>query len=99
MALTEVQLPDKASFYADIQGLAGEIVSRMLRWQEASEFIAKMGTTELDAMGVATGQVRVDLANFRGSLDNLVAVFNGESVTPTVSPSDAMDAIRKMLVI
>jgi len=99
MALTEVQLPTKERFYNDLQSIAGELVSRMLRWQEASEFVQTMGTADLDAMGVPAGQIRTDLQEFRVALNELVSLFNGNAVTPTYNPSEVMDKIRRMLII
>ena len=99
MALTELQLPTKTDLYNNLQAIAGEIVGRMLRWQEASEFLAKLELADLDALGIAAGQVRTDLVNFRTALDQIVSVYNGEAVTPTLSPAEVMDAVRRMLVI
>lgn len=91
MALTEIQLPNKAEFYRDIQAVAGEIKSRGLRWQELSEFIQTMETADLDAMGVPAGQIRTDLNAFRLALDALVLEVNSHEA--------AMDAIRRALII
>lgn len=99
MPLTEIQLPEKERFYRDLQSIAGEIVSRMLRWQEASEFIQTMDSTDLDAIGVPSGQIRTDLQDFRTALDDVVSLFNGNPVTPSQSPAQVMDRVRKMLVL
>lgn len=99
MPLTEIQLPEKERFYRDLQSIAGEIVSRMLRWQEASEFIQTMDSADLDAIGVPSGQIRTDLQDFRTALDDVVSLFNGNPVTPSQSPAQVMDRVRKMLVL
>jgi hypothetical protein len=99
MPLTELQLPDKDRFYRDVQSVAGEIKSRMVRWRMMSDFIADLGADDLDAMGVAAGQVRTDLANFRTALDELISLYEGEAVTPTNTPDEVVDAVRRMLVI
>ena len=91
MALTELQIPDKASFYRELQSVAGEAKSRSLRWSQISDFIQTVGTADLDAMGVPVGQVRTDLIAFRTSLDNIVTAIEAEAVT--------LDKIRKMSII
>ena len=98
MPLTEIQLPDKTYFYRDIQSVASELTTRMLRWQELSDFIQKMDVADMDAMGIPTGQVRTDLQEFRIALDEIVSMFNGNSVTPTNSPAEVMDKLRRMLI-
>jgi len=99
MPLTEVQLPNKTRFYDDLQSIAGEIASRMLRWQQASTFIQTMGTADLDAMGVPSGQIRTDLLQFRIVLDEIISLYSGATITPTYNPADVMDRIRKMLIL
>ena len=99
MALTELQMPTKADFYRDMQSVAGEIKSRMARWQHMSEFIQRMGAADMDAMGIPVGQVRTDLGNFRVMLDELIDLYEGQAVTPTNVPDEVVDAIRRMLVI
>ena len=91
MALTEIQLPQKQQFYGDLQSVASEIASRGLRWKELSDFIQRMETTDLDAMGVPAGQVRTDLNNFRVALDALVTA---------IETNDAVwDALRRALIL
>ena len=99
MALTELQLPDKISFYRDVQSVAGQITAHMIRWREMREFLAVMSTEDLDAIGVAAGQVRIDLIDFRVALDELIKLYEGSAVTPTNNPEEIMDCIRRMLVI
>lgn len=91
MALTEIQLPNKADFYRDIQNIAGEVKSRRLRWQQLSEFIQRVTTDDLDAMGVPAGQIRTDLLNFRTALDALVIAI--------ADTDEEMDVIRRALII
>lgn len=91
MALTELQLPTKDELYSNLESLAGEVVSRGLRWTEASEFIATIGTADLDAIGVPAGQVRTDMLAFRTALDAVVTAINTNAA--------AFDKIRRMLVV
>jgi len=97
MALTELQLPDKNSFYVKLQDLATRMRKHMAEWEATAEFIASMDTADLDAMGVATGDVRTDLINFRSALVNILSLWEGNAVeAPTVSPFDAVNKIRFM---
>ena len=91
MALTELQIPDKASFYRELQAVAGEAKSRSLRWNEISEFIQTVDAADLDAIGVPAGQARTDLVAFRTSLDNITTAIEAEYAT--------LDKIRKMSII
>ena len=100
MALTELQQPTKADFYRDLQGMAGEIQSRMQRWEWAADFLDNMGTEELDALGVPnTGTIRADIVKFRTMLRDIRALFNNETVTPTNDPKVVCESVRKMLII
>jgi len=96
MALTEIQLPDKATFYNEIQHAASQMNGVMNAWRDISEFIGAMGTADLDAMGVAAGQARTDLINFRIAMEELTAFFDGTSTTQTNVPSDIVDKIRRI---
>lgn len=96
MALTELQLPTKENFYRNISHAATEMDNLMTRWRNLSEFIAMMDVADLDAMGVATGQLRIDLVDFRTLLDEMVSLYDGNSVTPTNTPSEVIDKIRMM---
>jgi len=96
MALTELQLPTKENFYNKLQHAATEMDNLMMRWRNLSEFIAMMETSDLDAMGVATGQLRIDLVDFRILLNEIIALYDGNSVTPTKTPSAVIDKIRMM---
>lgn len=71
MPLTDLQRPTIERLYRDVQSIADEMTSRMLRWQEASEFIQTMDAADLDAIGVPAGQIRTDLQDFRVALDEL----------------------------
>lgn len=96
MALTELQLPTKATFYGRLQSAANEMDDLMAKWKDMSEFITQVETADLDAMGVATGQVRTDLNDFRQVIDDMVDLYEGGSVTPTNAPNAIIDKIRRM---
>ncbi len=96
MALTELQLPSKTSFYAVIQSMATEMDNLVLRWKNAAEFIAMVDSVDLDAMGVAAGQVRVDLNEFKAVIDDIVLLYEGNNVTPINAPNSVIDKIRVM---
>jgi hypothetical protein len=96
MALTELQLPTKAAFYGTMQSAASKMNNLMKQWEDLAEFIGFVGTADLDAMGVATGQVRTDLTAFRTVMNELVAFFKGTSTTQTEIPADVVDKIRSM---
>lgn len=96
MALTELQLPTKESFYGNLQHAAKEMDNLMDRWKNLAEFIGMVGTADLDAMGVAAGQVRTDLVEFRTVLNEMLALYNGDAVTPTNAPNTVIDKIRMM---
>lgn len=98
MALTELQIPTKLQFYSSIQGAATHMDKLISQWKSIAEFIdpARMGVADLDAMGVASGQVRTDLANFRIVLNEMISLYEGNSVTPTNIPADVIDNIRRM---
>ena len=96
MALTELQLPTKDNFYRNIQNAATQMDNLMRHWENLAEFIGLVGTADLDAMGVATGQVRTDLVDFRTVLNEVVAFYNGTSTSQTKVPSEIADKIRTM---
>ena len=96
MALTELQLPAKADFYRKIQHSASEMDNLMGKWKNLAEFIALVETSDLDAMGVAPGQVRTDLIDFRTVLNEMLSLYEGCAVTPTNSPDAVIDKIRLM---
>ena len=96
MALTELQLPTKASFYGTMQSAATKMDRLMREWESLAEFIGFVGTADLDAMGVAVGDVRTDLTQFRTIMNELVAFYKGESTTQTQVPADVVDKIRSM---
>ena len=99
MALTELQLPTKAAMYRDVQSLAGEMASRMLRWKEASDFLEKLTADDLTAMSVPEGQLWTDLVEFRTVLGYFVTLYGGTAVTPALNPGDVMDKMRTMLIV
>ena len=91
MALTELQLPDKNSFYQNLRALANEQKRAYLRLKEASEFLATVTSTDLDSIGVPAGAVRTDLVALRTSIDNVVSAIGAELTT--------IDKFRNMLVV
>ena len=96
MALTELQLPAKDNFYRKIQNAASQMDQLMQTWENIAEFIGNVDATDLDAMGVASGQVRIDLVDFRVVLNETVDFYKGTSLTQTKVPADLIDKIRSM---
>ena len=96
MALTELQLPTKASFYGSLQSAANKMNNLIKQWEDLAEFIGLVDSSDLDAMAVATGQVRTDLIAFRTVLNELSAFYNGTSTTQTEIPADIIDKIRSI---
>jgi len=96
MALTELQLPVKVNFYAKIQAAATEMDRLMDRWKNLSIFLARMQAVDLDAMSVATGEVRTDLVEFRTAIDEMLSLYAGNDVAPTNTPKDVIIKIRSM---
>ena len=91
MALNEIQLPSKDDFYQTIRSVSGEMKSRMIRWKEISEFIADMDATDMDAMGIPSGELRTKLVEFRTALDAQIVYF--EANTQSI-----MDEFRKIAI-
>jgi len=96
MALTEIQLQTKDVFYGKIQNAATEMDLLIGRWRDLSEFISRVEVADLDAMNIATGQVRTDLVKFRTLLDEFINLYDGNSVTPSDVPSDVIEVMRRM---
>jgi len=96
MALTELQLPTKPDFYNTLQNVAGEISSSMHRWGLVAAFVNRMEASDLDAVGVAAGQVRTDLIDLKNLLNNFVALWGNQSVTPAKDPQTVVNSIRKI---
>lgn len=94
MALTSFQLPSYQEFRAQIQNAATKINDLVNTWRDISEFVGRMDTSDLDAMGVPTGQIRTDLNNFRTLLDELVSFMEGNAVTPSNIPEDIIEVLR-----
>jgi hypothetical protein len=94
MALTELQLPEKARFYRALQGAATEMDNLMTRWANLAEFVTLVDTADLDAMGVPVGQIRTDMIEFRTVLEEMVALYAGTATTPTNPPNEVIDKIR-----
>ena len=96
MALTELQLPKKEVFYGRLQSAATQMDNLITQWRNLAEFIDMVDTGDLDAMGVAVGQVRTDLGRFKTVLSEIIALYDGASVVPTNVPSAIIDKIRSM---
>ena len=95
MALTEIQLPNKSNFYAKIQDAANKLDKVMDEYKRISDFINRMDITDLDAMGVATGQAREDLIAFKTAIIQILSLWDGNAVAePTISPKEVIDRIR-----
>lgn len=96
MTLTELQLPTKAEFYGRLQAAATEMDRVMVQWESLAEFVAEVETADLDTMGVAAGQVRTDLVDFRVMMEEVVSFYEGDATTATIAPDVVVDKIRKM---
>lgn len=96
MSLTELQLPAKADFYNTVQNIAGEVSQAKHRWGLVASFLNSMGSADLDAMGVAAGQVRTDLVDLSNLLNEIVSLLDNTAVTPVKDPQPVLDAIRRM---
>ena len=95
MALTEIQLPNKSNFYAKIQDAANKLDKVMDEYKRISDFINRMDTADLDAMGVAAGQARTDLIAFKTAIIQILSLWDGNAVAgPTISPKEVIDRIR-----
>ena len=96
MTLTELQRPTKDELYNTLKSAANKMNNLIKQWEDLAEFIGLVDVGDLDALGVATGQVRTDLINFRTVLNEMSAFFNGTSTTQTQVPSDVIDKIRSI---
>lgn len=94
MALTELQRPSKDDFYNTLRHSATEMHNLILRWKSLAEGINMFGTDDLDALGVAAGQVRTDMVDYRTVLNELTAFFDGTSTTQTKAPKTIVNKIR-----
>ena len=95
MALTEIQLPIKDNFYARLQDAANKLNKIIDEYTNIAEFISRMDSADLDAMGVATGQTRTDLVAFRTAIEDILSLWEGNAVSaPTISPQEAINRIR-----
>lgn len=100
MTLTELQLPDKQTFYSNVRVIADEVYRMMERWEAAYKFLEGMSTADMDAIGIsAMDGVRTDLIDLRVLLSEFVDLWNNTSVTPTKNPKTVVDEIRHMNVI
>ena len=96
MALTELQLPTKTEFFANIQNVATNMRRLMDEWKAVADFIEDVATVDLDSIGVATGQVRTDLYEFRTTLNEMHNFFTGTATSQTEVPKDVIDKIRRI---
>ncbi len=96
MALTELQLPTKDNFYQTLRNSATQMDQLIAKWRALAEFIGMIDTADLDNMGVAAGAVRSDLVAFRTAMNEIIALYEGASVTPTNAPNGVIDKIRNM---
>ncbi len=96
MALTELQLPIKDRFYRALQAAATEMDNLMTRWANLAEFVTLVETADLDAMGVPSGQIRTDMVEFRTVLEEMVSLYSGNAVDPTIAPNEVIDKIRAL---
>lgn len=96
MALTELQRPTKEDFYNTLRHSATEMHRLILRWKSLADGINMFDATDLDAMGVAAGQVRTDMINYRTVLNEMTAFFEGESTTQTQVPKTVVDKVRSI---
>ena len=95
MALTEIQLPIKDNFYARLQDAANKLNKIIDEYTNIAEFISRMDSADLDAMGVATGQTRTDLVAFRTAIEDILSLWEGNAVSaPGISPQEAINRIR-----
>ena len=94
--LTELQLPTREVFYAKLQAAATEMNRLMDKWKNIADFIGNVQTEDLDTMGVAAGQVRTDLTEFRIMINEMLSLWDGNIVTPTNAPNAIVDKIRSM---
>lgn len=97
MALTEIQLPNKETFYGNLQAEATNMKDAMNRLRDMAAFLVNVGTADLDAMGVPdTGTIRQDMVDFRIAMNDLVDFFDGSSLTQAKVPEAVIDLIRRM---
>jgi len=96
MALTELQLPNKADFYNNMQGVAGEISSALHRWGLVASFVNRMETSDLSVMGITNETVVNDLIDLKNLINNFVSLWQNQPVTPTKDPQSIVNAIRKI---
>lgn len=96
MGLTELQLPAKIDFYNNLKTTATEMYNVIAKWKAVADFIGDIETADLDDIGVAAGQVRTDLTDFRTVLNEMIAFFAGESTSQTKIPANIIQKIRRM---
>ena len=97
MALTEIQIPNKTTFYNDLQSLATSMKQLMSQWEYAAEFLSQMDSNDLDTMAVGSGAVRTDLVDFRVAIEEIVDFYTGSATTQTVVPETIVNKIRRII--
>lgn len=98
MALTELQLPTKSDFYNNLQGSAGELIRVMVRYELLASFLGKLELADWDAMQIPTGQVRLDIVDFKNTVDDFTDLWHNNAVTPAKDPQVVTDQIRRMTI-
>jgi len=97
MALTELQLPNKETFYSNLQAEATNIKDAMNRLRDMADFLVNVDNTDLTTMTVPnTGTIRENMVDFRIAINDLVNFFDGTSLTQVKVPEEVIDLIRRM---
>ncbi len=95
MALTELQLPTKDVLYGHVNSKARALRNNMAELKLFAEFLADMDAGDLTGIGVPAA-VQLILSDFRIALNEIISLFEGNSVTPTNNPQDIMDLCRAL---
>ena len=100
MAMTELQQPSKADFYANIRNKASTFYNTMAALKAEAEFLNGMDADTLDNMTVpAAGSdegLRTDLLQLRTVCNEMVAFFEGAATTQTYVPKDVINKVRNL---
>jgi len=95
MALLELQIPTKETFYADIQSDASNLNILDRKTADASEFLAEFTGAVLTTMGIPSADQSA-YADYRTMLDELQEWFAGNYTGQTVVPRNVIDQFRRM---
>ena len=98
MALTELQRPDKQMFINNMARIADEMSRHFLSWESANEYLADVEMSDLTTMGITDTESINLLTDLRQAVTDMVSVFNGNAVTPTKTPKEVMDKLRRMIL-